>query len=318
MLRNIIFIFLLFSGSTHAYLCMNTLTGETFKSGNQDLVVFLDSDIQAGENIFANVGDYISCKNEIPDQYTDFLDLQTPNAIIPGSAVQGLGLDGGVYINGQRFRAGQTNGPFNVFTLTDGDYHPVDIDVYFEVTQAVGPYVEINPGDELMVLRLNFHSLPVESDFDYSWRIIAGNRAILATGTCEIDNGAPIEVNFGDVGKKKISTGANSALSTVRVDKTISFDCDNPGIDMNIDIHLSATPLSFSNDGFATSTSGLGVVMYHDGNIVPPFGKFPSRLTGGLGSEDLSFSLIKTANPGPGDLAEGPFTAQGSLIISVQ
>lgn len=319
MLKKAMLILLFFSSYTHAYLCRNNFTGEEFKGGNQDLVVYIDSEINTNNvNIFANVGDFIECKNEIPNQYIDYMELNA-NGIAPGSSVsQFAGLTGGAFINNTEFIVGNGNQKFNIFELTDGDYHPVDIDLFFLVTDPVGPYIEINPGDELMVLSLHSYSKPPESEYNYVWRIIAGNRAILATGTCEINGGQPVEVDFDNVGKSKVATDVSDSLARVRVDKTIDFDCENPGINMDINISLSATPASFSSDAFETTTGGLGVVMLHDDTVVPPFGKFPSRLEGGKGSEDLSFTLIKTPTPAANDLTEGAFSASASLIISIQ
>ncbi len=321
MFKKAMLILLFFSGYTHAYLCQNKITGETFKGGDQNLVVYLDSDIADGENRFANVGDFIECKNELPLSFTDYLDLES-NGVLAGSSAGKFGdLTGGVYINNRRFIANQDNEAFNVFTFpryAGDDYHPIDIELFFAVTAPVGPYIEINPGDELMVLKLHSYSDPAQSVGYYKWHIIAGNRVILATGTCEINNGEPIEVDFGNVGKSKVKTAVGDSLSQIHVNETIYFDCDNSGIDMDINISLSATPTSFSSDAFETTTGGLGVVMLHDNVIIPPFDKFSSKLEEGQGSEDLSFTLIKTPNPEVGDLTEGFFSASASLIISIQ
>ena len=110
MFKKAMLILLFFSGYTHAYLCQNKITGETFKGGDQNLVVYLDSDIADGENRFANVGDFIECKNELPLSFTDYLDLES-NGVLAGSSAGKFGdLTGGVYINNRRFIANQDNG----------------------------------------------------------------------------------------------------------------------------------------------------------------------------------------------------------------
>ncbi|WP_180737875.1 fimbrial protein [Providencia stuartii] len=302
----------LFSSSSYSYICLNKYTGETFKNGDQIIEVPIDSDITQVENIFANVGEYLDCRNEIPNQYVDYLEIKRLGITL-GNVLKSQGFSGGVYVNNSRYTENNLS-RINVFTLTDGDYHPVDIDMFFKTPDPVGPYLVIERGDVLMTLRLYKYSDPFETEGDYVWTFISANRAILATGSCEINNNQLIDVDFGEVSKTAISTVGSQ--TRYQIEKELEYDCDDTSVNQNIKVSLSADTASFSNTAFSTTTPGLGVEMYHEGQVVAPFEGFNSNLRNGMGRDTVTFTLVKTPNPGPSDLQEGDFSANASLIIS--
>lgn len=309
----IFFSLILCSPFSHAYVCKNLYTGEEFRdSGSQDILVPIDSDIVTFENIFANVGDYVLCKNEIPSRFVDYLDIKR-FGIHLGSKLKQQGFSGGVYVDNVRHVENNIR-KINVFELSDGNYHPVDIDMFFKTPDPVGPYLVIEPGDVLLTLDLNKYSIPNELDRDFVWTFRAANRAILATGSCVINDNQLVDVDFGEVSKTAISTVGSQ--TRYQIEKELEYDCDDASVNQNIRVSLSADTASFSNTAFSTSTLGLGVEMYHEGQVVAPFDSFNSNLRNGMGRDTVTFTLVKTPNPGPSDLQEGDFHASASLIIS--
>lgn len=310
-----LFLLLIFSFSSHAFICRNLYTGEQFEDVNFDMTfaIPIDSNITEVENIFANVGDYLQCFNTSFGNYVDYLDIRRIGIKL-GEKLSSQGFSGGVYVNNNRHTAPNFS-KINVFELYSSQgWLPVDIDMFYKTPDPVGPYLVIEPGDVLLELKLNFHSMPIAGDYDYTWTFVAANRSILATGSCVINDNQLIDVDFGEVSKTAISTVGSQ--TRYQIEKELEYDCDDTSVNQNIKISLSANESSFSSTAFATTTPGLGVEMYHEGQVVAPFEGFNSNLRNGMGRDTVTFTLVKTPNPGPSDLQEGDFHANASLIIS--
>lgn len=313
MKKIIFFLFIFTCCNAQAYVCKNMQTGEWIDDGSQTIRVPIDSNLSDSENIFANVGDYFSCKNDLPGSYVDYLEVES-NGIHLGDKLKAQRFSGGIYVNDSRHLAPNYS-KINVFSLHDGDWHPIDIDMFFQTPSVLGPYLVIEPGDVLMKINLFKYSEPRAKDEYFTWTFVAANRAILVTGTCEINNNQLIDVDFGEVNKTSIATtGSNTRY---QINKELEYDCQDRSVNKNIKISLSATPASFSNTAFETTIAGLGVEMYHDGKVIAPFSGFNSRLRNGLGRDTVTFTLVKKNNPSPTDLQEGDFVANASLIISL-
>lgn len=321
MKKLIVFISILFISNVQAYTCHNKYTGEEFKGGSQIIEVPIDSDIVQFENIFANVGEYLECRNDWSGSYTDYMEI-VPFGIHLGEKLKEQRFSGGVYINNIRHPQNNLR-KINVFTLERdpsmgdheaGPYQPVDIDLYYKTPDPVGPYLVIERGDTLIKLNLFRYSDPELTEEYYTWTFVAANRAILATGSCVINDNQLIDVDFGEVSKTAISTVGSQ--TRYQIEKELEYDCDDTSVNQNIKVSLSADTASFSNTAFSTTTPGLGVEMYHEGQVVAPFEGFNSNLRNGMGRDTVTFTLVKTPNPGPSDLQEGDFHANASLIIS--
>ncbi|MGM0938663.1 MAG: fimbrial protein [Pseudomonadota bacterium] len=313
-MNKIIFILLLFSSNSFSYHCINKYNGTKFDDGEQIIYVPIDSNITQTENIFANVGEYIDCKNDEPWFYKDSLFIKR-FGIHLGPKLREQNFSGGVYVNSSRYPVNNLS-QILIFMLDHGNYTPVDIDMYIKTPDPVGPYLVIEAGDELMTLDLHFSGDPPtwNSERDYKWTFKSANRAILATGSCVINDDKLIDVDFGEVSKTAISTVGSQ--TRYQIEKELEYDCDDTSVNQNIKISLSANEASFSSTAFATTTPGLGVEMYHEGQVVAPFEGFNSNLRNGMGRDTVTFTLVKTPNPGPSDLQEGDFHANASLIIS--
>lgn len=86
---------------------------------------------------------------------------------------------------------------------------------------------------------------------------------------------------------------------------------------MDIQMMLDSATSSFTTNGIAVKgVNGLAVEMYHEGNIIPPFSAFRSRIENGTGHDSVVFNLVKTPEPTSGDLQYGEFEANATLIMS--
>ena len=95
LLKNSLFFTILITSlNAYSYQCINKLTNTPFQDGAQTIRIPIQSKIQAGENIFANVGDYISCKNDEPWAYVDTLFIK-PYGIRLGNKLRAQGFSGG-------------------------------------------------------------------------------------------------------------------------------------------------------------------------------------------------------------------------------
>lgn len=317
-MKNILLIFTLcfFSVQGYAFTCLNLITGDTFSSNqNQDVMVPVQNELVQDENIFANVGEYFACRNDY-GWGQDFMDL---TAVDMGPKLATGGVKGGVYINGQRY---YDDDPalavgVNIYTLTAKEWTPMDVDMFFDVSSTPGSLIVINQGDVLMRLTLFFRSGIDGVTRTYIWTFRAANDAFLATGSCSINDDEVIEVDFGDISDADI--GYPGTMSPTQRHKQIelNYRCDDPRLNLDIQIMLNAGISAFTTNGIEVKgVSGLAVEMYHEGNIIPPFSSFRSRIENGTGHDSVVFNVVRTPDPQMGDLQYGEFEANATLVMS--
>ena len=306
---------LIFSSDLYAFKCRNGFTGELIPNGSvTDIYVPVDDNIDndnLGENIFANVGDYFECYNDY-GYGTDYLDVVK---ITPGPDIANAGLESGVYLHSVKYYSDSPLGAgVNAFSLVEKEWTPLDTQMFFDTTRAVGPLVIISKNEIIMTLEMYFHSTNDDHEEHFTWVFRSMNDIFLASGYCMINDGQPIEIDFGEVSKTGISTVGYQ--TRYQVEEELNYDCEDNSVNENIKVSLNADFASFSSTAFATNTPGLGVEMYHDGDVIAPQEGFNSNIWNGTGRDTVTFTLVKTPNPGPGDLREGYFEANASLVLS--
>lgn len=317
-MKMILFLFgmCFFSAQGYAFTCKNLITGDEFSSSrDQDIYVPVQNELVQDENIFANVGEYFVCMNDY-GWGKDFMELAN---IEMGASLVANDVKGGVYINGTRYYDNDpaVAGGINVYTLTDKEFVPLDIDMFFDISGTPGSLIMINQGDVLMRLTFLFHSTNDDSRYRYVWTFKAANDAFLATGSCSINDDQLIEVDFGDISDADISYPGTMSPTQRQQQVELNYDCDNPKLNLDIQMMLDSATSSFTTNGIAVKgVGGLAVEMYHEGNIIPPFSAFRSRIENGTGHDSVVFNLIKTPDPKPGDLQYGEFEANATLIMS--
>lgn len=317
-MKNILLILTLcfFSAGSNAFVCMNLMTGELFEpENNQDVFIPIENQLISGENIFANVGMYFACRNDY-GWGKDFMDL---TEIHMGPGLVASGVKGGVYVNGQRYYENDPafSGGINVYELTEKVFVPLDIDMFFDVSSTPGMLVNINQGDVLMRMKLDFYSGIDGRHNTYYWTFRSANDAFLATGSCSINDDELIEVDFGDISDADIGYPGTMSPTQRQQQVELNYRCDDQNLNLDIQMLLSSGTSSFTTNGIEVKgVSGLAVEMYHEGNIIPPFSAFRSRIENGTGHDSVVFNLVKTPDQKPGDLQYGEFEANATLIMS--
>ncbi|CAM4278368.1 fimbrial protein [Serratia silvae] len=127
---------------------------------------------------------------------------------------------------------------------------------------------------------------------------------------CTINNGAAIEVDFGDIDNTQISNDGSRYVKTV----PLQYRC-NTAVTQDIDINLIATPAVFSSDFIATTLpDDIGVAVRYNGQIVKPNQKFATTLLNGVGQDELQVApVIRDVTKA----ITGSFTASATLIMTL-
>ncbi|CAI2146479.1 putative fimbrial subunit SteE [Serratia fonticola] len=127
---------------------------------------------------------------------------------------------------------------------------------------------------------------------------------------CTINNGAAIEVDFGDLDNTQISSDGSRYVKTV----PLQYRC-NTAVTQDIDINLIATPAAFSSDFIATTLpDDIGVAVRYNGQIVKPNQKFATTLLNGVGQDELQVApVIRDVTK----VITGSFTASATLIMTM-
>lgn len=127
---------------------------------------------------------------------------------------------------------------------------------------------------------------------------------------CTINNGAAIEVDFGDIDNTQISSDGSHYVKNV----PLQYRC-NSAVTQDIDINLIAAPAAFSSELIATTLpDDVGVMVKYNGQVVKPNQKFRTTLLNGLGQDALQVApVIKDATKS----ITGSFTASATLIMTV-
>ncbi|HHQ4305776.1 TPA: fimbrial protein [Serratia fonticola] len=127
---------------------------------------------------------------------------------------------------------------------------------------------------------------------------------------CTINNGAAIEVDFGDLDNTQISTDGSRYVKTV----PLQYRC-NTAVTQDIDINLIATPAAFSSDFIATTLpDDIGVAVRYNGQIVKPNQQFATTLLNGVGQDELQVApVIRDVTKA----ITGSFTASATLVMTM-
>ncbi|EKT61584.1 fimbrial protein [Providencia sneebia] len=320
----------LFSSPLYAFVC-KTNAGQEVSSGTQSINnIPIDNDIFAVPNRineFANVNDYMTCRNELPSAYVDYLNLQSMTL---GPVLQSNpDLKAGVSVRGVRYLAPFSGRDIQIFRLTQSS-ESLQIKLYIQVNHKPTPSVLIKKGDLLMTLGLQKYATRVRSnnpiDFlNFTWKFYAGNDVIIGTGTCDVNNNQQVIIDFKTVNASGISTiGSDSRFQQ---NAEINYTCDDDNLSTPIKITLSGSTTNFSADALMVKTGdigssgkimpGLGVEVYHQGKRISPMnGNFNSEIINGRGKDTLTFSLVKKQNLAKNDLIEGEFNSAATIIMS--
>ncbi|HEM8865916.1 TPA: fimbrial protein [Providencia stuartii] len=326
------FILSILSCHSYAFVC-KTNDGVEVMGGTQNIYdVPIDSDIFAQPdriNEFADIDNFMTCRNEAPTAYIDYLYLTGATAGPKFTAIPGLKT--GVVLNGNYILAPFSGQKYSVFTLTVSTQR-LPIKLYLQVSTKPTNAVLIRKGDLLMSLYLYKDATqfsdpgnPHKDPHEFIWNFYAADDVIVGTGTCDINNNQIIEIDFGQINPSGISTVG--ASSRYQINKDLIYHCDDNNLTMPIKMYFTAEPAGFSNNAMLVRTGsaygsgsvmpGMGVEMYHENKVVSPLnGNFISEIKNGYGQDTVTFTVVKKENIMPGDLIEGMFNASGTIVMS--
>lgn len=300
----------LFCFDASAYTCRNKQTGQTLSGGNSSVSIPLSRTLNTGEQVLIDIGKYYECKNDSPATYSDYMFTQANSS----TTVLSSAFETGAYIKGGRYSFPLPE--VNVFTLPKGGssaYTSIPLTIFYEMKDSPGQLVKIAKGQTIATLRLHKYATTTGGPQDrqsFTWNIIADNDSIFTSGSCEINGGRNIDVDFGQVAKWELSSSGESSNNRRRVD--VPYKCNNP-VSMPISITLSADTTGFSANSIRTSNANLGVQMYHGNSLVPPGQSVRLELQNGIGNSLFDFVLVKNSS---GTVSSGPFTGNAVLVMS--
>lgn len=320
----LLLIIYLLSFNSYAFVCKTT-DGQNVSGGTQRINnVPLQNDIFEVPdriNIFAYVDDFMTCRNEAPSVYIDYLYLTD---IIPGPALARNDIQSGAVVNGTAYTAPMTGGEVRIFRLASTATDSLNIQLYVKVDKKPAADIVVKKGDKLMTLKLHKYAnrkpstTPIDHAY-FQWDFYSGTDIILGTGTCDINGNKDIIVDFETVNASGISTTGSESRFQKQV--TLTYLCEDSSVNQNIKMVLSGDTSPFSDNALLVKTGsgimqGLGVEIYKDGTRISPLsGSFLSNISNGIGHDTLTFSLVKKGNLADGDLIEGDFNSSATIIM---
>jgi type 1 fimbria pilin len=338
-------LFSILMNSAHAFVCNEKESGAQIPAnGTAEIEVPVDSDLVLENGVqvneYANVDNFITCYNQIPRLYIDYLEIRD---YIPG---RNPAADFGIQVKGVNY-FGPLPDYINVLTIENSSTIPLPMKLIMKVINRPSTGVFIRKGDILITAKMHKYAYqystanPNHHPEDFTWVFKAANDIILANGTCDINNGQAIIVDLGTLYRSSIANAGAGQSSAGIQEVPLTYQCNNKNgsIDknysQNIKIHLSAIPTLFSNNAVQTKTGssagggnlipGLGIEFYHKESnklLIPnseSSGFFNTSIVQGVGQGDtLIIAPVKKANATADDIPAGDFNSTATLIMTVQ
>ncbi|OFC62135.1 fimbrial protein [Candidatus Erwinia dacicola] len=292
-----------------AFECIDKRDGKPFDAVGQrniDVTVNLSPEIIIGDVVVFDLSDTFTCRNTMPKTYVDYmlLNSETYQTSLDESFSSGLEVNGERYLN-------PINSAITVFKLRDGNWHDLQVKAFYQLMNSPGRGVFIKAGTLVASMQMYKWSAPAGGVFTANWRILAANDAHYTSGTCEINNSQDINIDFGFIVSNQLTQ--SGSLSPFRQQVNIPYQCKDTN-DWAVKLTLSAEVSSFSAQAIKTTNPDLAVELYHDDKLIKPFDSIRSRIVNGIGSDDFTFSLVRSGNA---QVATGPFTASAVLVMSL-
>lgn len=303
---------MLFISHANAYTCRyrsetpGGLSGQTIRNGSQNIQVPVKNTAETGQVNIIDLARYIECRNDAPRIYSDYMEMTQ------GSTILSSNFNVKAKVRGQDHSL-PFSGKANILSLVKGGsgaFAPIPLQIHYEMKDIPGERVAIRKGQTIGSIRAYKYSVPFEGTNDFTWNFIAANDSIITAGGCAINNGEPIDINFGVFSQQQLSSTEDKRL----VSRYIPYKCRSNSVNMGIQLSLDADQASFSNALVKTTNSAIGVkIVRGDDRLTPYNSVVRSSLTQGAGGDTFTFSLLKKAGSTP---SAGTFTGSATLIMS--
>jgi len=175
-------VFFIFPTSVWAFTC-KTAAGVTVPAGggSANVYVTLDPSIGTNSNLVVDLSQNISCNDQYPPTYIDYVSLQS------GSAFGGLlsSFSGTVDYNGTSYAFPTTSETAKI-TYNSKTYKPWPVKLNLTPVSSAGGIV-INSGSLIASLVLH-QTNNFNSSASYTWNIYANNNVVIPTGGCDVSS----------------------------------------------------------------------------------------------------------------------------------
>lgn len=304
---------LILTSQAGAYTCRyrnsapNGLANQTIQgSSNTTIPVPVQDTAETGQVNIIDLAAYIECKNDNPSVYTDHMDMQRASTVLSSN------FDVRVKARGSEYTV-PYSGLATVLHLPkggSGSWAPIPLQIYYYMKEIPGERVAIKKGQVIGSIQAHKYSIPAGGAPTFTWTFTAANDTIVTSGGCAINDGNPIEIDFGNVIQKQLS----STINTRNVSRYIPYKCRSTSVNMGIKLSLVADQPSFSSSLIKTSNNALGIKVMREGDQLIPYNNtIRSTLTQGMGGDNFTFSLLKQDGSTP---KTGIFTGSATLIMS--
>ena len=194
----------------------------------------------------------------------------------------------------------------------NGIGYPINITPYILVRHSPSNPIDIRTGDTLGLLRLtssnNYDATRPQLTVTYT----AANNFTISPSTCTINNNNPIEINFGNVHQRAI--GTDPLTTTIRSNRRLTYSCPDGGITTPITITYKGTASSFDTRLLRMTNPDVGTALVRGASAVQVGGSFLTQITNSVGSDDVTFSLVRRFGSLP---AAGVVSGSGVLVMGV-
>lgn len=282
------------------------LAGKVMPSvSTQRIPIPVDSQqVQQKMNII-DLSRFVECKNDLPKSYTDIMNITSAVDELSSNFVMTANIKGADY-------AMPVTSEQNVLYLPKGGsgaWSPMPMRISYQLQDTPGELKVIKTGDTIATIKAHKYSIPREGEAYFTWIIVAANDAMITSGQCDINNGNPIEIDFGYMSAKTIGQSERS------VSRYLPYNCKSP-TNMGVKVSLVADKSAFAEDMVTTSNSNLAIKTQvgSDSQQLKPYNSIHSMLVNGVGGDNYKFTLVK--NPQATKVDTGAFSASGTLIMS--
>jgi len=193
-----------------------------------------------------------------------------------------------------------------------GTPHNLNTHIYMNLMGGPGNPINILPGDLLGTVLLRQHNNYGTPGSTLSIAIYARNSFSFEPSACTINGNRPIEVDFGPVAPLDI--GDNPLSSIIQKNLMLDYSCPDPGVTTPISITLRGYSASFNDNAIAMGHKDLGTSLIRRGAVVKPGSSFLTQLTNSVGSDEVTFSLIRKSGTHPD---AGVYNGSATLVMGV-
>ncbi len=244
--------------------------------------------------------------------YIDYLatSARVGPAWVPGPKFIGEGT--GLRISGSFYNTPVPNGIRMTSMPNNGAGVPVDVTPFILVRNSPTNPIDIRVGDVLGRLNLdqtnNYNTGSVAIALTYT----AANNFSISPSTCTINNNNPIEIDFREVHQRAI--GSDPLTTPITRNQRLNYSCPDGGITTPITITYKGSPSSFDPRLLVMTNPDVGTAMLHGGAAVQVGRSFLTNITNSVGSDDVTFALVRRAGSLP---ATGAVSGSGVLVMGV-